>query len=71
MSSSRVLVVIAIAAMTAFGLSACNFVPPPRNAWEIDDQYGVPPGSVPPYLLKPNGVMTNGLLPAQPYDTGG
>ena len=71
MSSSKSLVGAAIAAMTAFALPACTMVPPPKNAMEIDDQYGIPPDSVPSYLLNPNGVMTNGLLPAQPYDSGG
>jgi hypothetical protein len=52
-------------------LAACNMVPPPKTATEIDSQYGIPPGSVPAYLLRPDGLMINGLLPAQPYDTGG
>jgi hypothetical protein len=71
MSFSKFVFSVAIAATTAFALSACTTSPPPKNATEIDDQYGIPAGSVPPYMLKSDGVMSNGLLPAQPYDTGG
>jgi hypothetical protein len=65
------LVSIAIAALTTLALAACDLAPPPHDAIGIDDQYGIPAGSVPSYLLRPDGVMSNGLLPAQPYDTGG
>jgi hypothetical protein len=72
MSSSKFVVRVAIAAMTAVALAACTAgpPPPPNDPIAIDEQYGIPAGSVPPYLLRPDGVMTNGLLPAQPYDTG-
>jgi uncharacterized lipoprotein len=70
MSFGKTLVGVAIAASTAIALAACNTTPPPQNAVEIDEEYGIPAGSVPPSMLEPNGVMTNGLLPAQPYDTG-
>jgi hypothetical protein len=68
--SCRNLSVGAVIAATAM-LASCSLVPPPKTATEIDSQYGIPPGSVPAYLLRPDGLMTNGLLPAQPYDTGG
>jgi hypothetical protein len=68
--SFRKLLAGAVVAATAT-LASCATVPPPKTAVEIDDQYGIPPGSVPSYLLRPDGLMTNGLLPAQPYDTGG
>jgi hypothetical protein len=71
MSSSKLVVRVAIAAMTALALAGCSTTaPPPSDPIAIDEQYGIPAGSVPPYLLRPDGVMTNGLLPAQPYDTG-
>jgi hypothetical protein len=70
MSSSKFVVRVAIAAMTALALAACSTAPPPNDPIAIDEQYGIPAGSVPPYLLRPDGLMTNGLLPAQPYDTG-
>jgi hypothetical protein len=70
MSFSRMLVSVAAASVALCSLAACNMVPPPRNAMEIDAQYGIPAFSVPPQMLQPNGLMTNGLLPAQPYDTG-
>ena len=68
--SFRKLLVGATIAATAT-LTACSNYPAPKTAAQIDDQYGIPAGSVPSYLLKPDGSMTNGLLPAQPYDTGG
>ncbi len=69
--SSKFVVRVAIAALTALAPSACSTpAPPPNDPIAIDDQYGIPAGSVPPYLLRPDGVMTNGLLPAQPYDSG-
>ena len=71
MSSSRLLVGAPIAAIMAFGLAACSLEPPAQNAAGLDDQYGIPAGSVPPSMLKPDGSMSNGLMPAQPYDTGG
>jgi hypothetical protein len=71
MSSSQSLVGVAIAAMTTLALAACTSAPPGNDPIAIDAQYGIPPGSVPSYMLRPDGLMTNGLLPAQPYDTGG
>ena len=62
---------VALAVMTTLALAACDSGPPPHDAIGIDDLYGIPAGSVPPELLRPDGLMTNGLLPAQPYDTGG
>jgi hypothetical protein len=71
MSSGKSLVGVAIAAMTTLALAECTSAPPGNDAIGIDAQYGIPPYSVPSYLLRPDGLMTNGLLPAQPYDTGG
>jgi hypothetical protein len=71
MSSSQLLVGVAIAATTTLALAACTSSPPGSNPIAIDEQYGIPPGSVPSSMLRPDGLMTNGLLPAQPYDTGG
>jgi hypothetical protein len=70
-SFSKALVGVATAAMTTFALVACTSPPSGNSAADIDAQYGIPAGSVPSYMLKPDGLMTNGLLPAQPYDTGG
>jgi hypothetical protein len=72
MLSSKFLVGGAVAVITMLGLPACSSrftdnSPMGRDA----EQYGIPYGSVPPDLLKPNGTMDNGLLPAQPWDTGG
>jgi hypothetical protein len=64
--SSNNLVDVAIAAMATIALAACISAPPGNNAVDIDLQYGIPVDSVPSYLLRPDGLMTNGLLPAQP-----
>jgi hypothetical protein len=73
MSSRQSLVGVAIAAITTLALVACTTLPPPPHddPIAIDAQYGIPAGSVPSYMLRPDGLMTNGLLPAQPNDTGG
>jgi len=47
-------------------LTACGSAPA-KHSTSIDAKYGIPPYSVPSDLLKPDGFMTNGLLPAQPY----
>ncbi len=70
MSSSQSSIGAAIAAMTTLALAACTSAPPGNNAIAIDAQYGIPPGSVPSYKLKPDGLMTNGLPPAQPDNSG-
>jgi hypothetical protein len=45
-------------------LTACTS---PKSPTSVDAKYGVPPYSVPSDMMKPDGFMTNGLLPAQPY----
>ncbi len=70
MSSSLSSLGVAIAAMTTLALAACTSALPGNNANAIDAQYGIPPGSVPSYMLKPDGLMTNGLQPAQPDSSG-
>jgi len=73
MSSRQSLVGVAISATATLMLAACSTLPPPppNDPIAIDDQYGIPAGSVPPDMLSPDGLMTNGLLPAQPNDTSG
>lgn len=71
MSSGKSLLGAAMAATTLCALAACTSTPPPKTAADIDAQYGIPPETVPSYMLKPDGLMNNGLLPAQPYDTSG
>ncbi len=61
----KFLVGIAIAATMT--LTACSSVRPIDNASAKDDRYGIPPYSVPSTMMKPDGFMTNGLSPAQPY----
>jgi hypothetical protein len=68
--SFRDLLVGAVIAATAT-LAGCSSGPTPKTAAGIDSQYGIPVGSVPADLLRPDGSMKNGLLPAQPNDTGG
>jgi hypothetical protein len=62
---------VATVATTAFALAACTSGPPGNDPIAIDGQYGIPAYSVPSDILRPDGLMTNGLLPAQPYDSGG
>jgi hypothetical protein len=68
MSLRKSLVGAAIAATAT--LAACTSGPAPQTPAEIDSLYGIPPNSVPASSLRPDGSMTNGLMPAQPYDTG-
>lgn len=71
MPSTKVLAGVAIAVAAAFALAACSEGPPANDPVGIDAQDGIPADSISPGMLKPNGTMNNGLLPAQPYDTGG
>jgi hypothetical protein len=58
---------IVIAALGS--LAACHSKPPIETAADaVDDRYGIPPFSVPTHMLKSDGFLINGLLPAQPYD---
>ena len=53
MSSSKSVVCIAIAAMTALALAGCSATaPPPNDPIAIDEQYGIPAGSVPSVLVE-------------------
>jgi hypothetical protein len=63
--------VLIASVVIGLGVAACTSTPPGNDPIAIDEQYGIPPDSVPPWMLRPDGLMTNGLLPAQPYDTGG
>ena len=53
---------------TALALSACASpqLPPGTNGDALDEAYGIPPNTEPPYLMRPDGLMINGLLPEQP-----
>ena len=70
MSPANLVVGVMIATITTFGLAAC-YSAPANDPISIDAQYGIPPYSVPSNDLRPDGLMNNGLLPAQPNDTGG
>jgi hypothetical protein len=70
MSFRKSLVGAAIAATAA--LAGCTSGPAPQTPAQIDSLYGIPAGNgVPASSLRPDGSMSNGLMPAQPYDTGG
>ena len=47
-------------------LAACTTTPPGENGAAVDAAYGIPPGAVPPYQLRPDGLLINGLLPLPP-----
>jgi hypothetical protein len=50
-------------------LADCSRAPLNGNGAAVDAAYGIPPSSVRPYLLRPDGLLINGLLPLQPGDT--
>ena len=50
------------------GLAGCAPPPPVSGAAAIDGAYGIPPGTVPASLVRPDGLMINGLLPPNPND---
>ena len=56
MSSRQSLVGVAIAAVTTLALAACTSPPPGNDPIVIDAQYGIPPDSVPSYLLEAGRV---------------
>jgi hypothetical protein len=47
-------------------LAACSAPPPGTDGAAVDAAYGIPPGSVPPNMLRPDGLLINGLLPEPP-----
>ncbi len=50
-------------------IAGCATRPPPADpAAALDSRYGIPPGSVPASVQRPDSMLNNGLLPAQPYD---
>ena len=53
---------VALAAM----LAGCSDPPFPNTPDAVDSAYGIPHGSVPAEYRRPDGWLTNGLLPAQP-----
>jgi hypothetical protein len=58
---------VLLTAAVGLGLSACAAPPPvSTNGAAFDEAYGIPPGTVPAYLMRPDGLMINGLLPEQP-----
>jgi hypothetical protein len=46
--------------------TACSAPPPSSSGEAVDKAYGIPPGSAPPDLLRPDGLLDNGLLPLPP-----
>ena len=52
-------------AATAAAVVACSSGPPDNP----DAAYGIPHNIVAPSLLRPDGLMINGLLPPQPYSS--
>jgi hypothetical protein len=49
-----------------FTLTGCADPPLPNTPDAVDAAYGIPHGSVPGEYRRPDGWLTNGLLPAQP-----
>jgi hypothetical protein len=54
------------AVMLGCSLTAgCSGGPLPNTPASVDAAYGIPSGSVPAGLRRPDGMLKNGLLPAQ------
>jgi hypothetical protein len=45
--------------------AGCSRDPLPNTPASVDAAYGIPSGSVPANLRRPDGMLKNGLLPAQ------
>lgn len=45
--------------------AGCSTGPLPNTPQGVDAAYGIPSGSVPADLRRPDGMLKNGLLPAQ------
>jgi hypothetical protein len=54
------------AVVLAITLTGCSDPPFPDTPAAVDSAYGIPHGSVPAEYRRPDGWLTNGLLPAQP-----
>jgi predicted lipoprotein len=59
---------IALVAAAALALSACSTPQHYSSGAALDAAYGIPPDSVPPYLMQPDGLLINGLLPKRPNE---
>ena len=46
-------------------IAGCSTAPLPSTPATVDAAYGIPAGSVPANLQRPDGLLENGLLPAQ------
>ncbi len=55
------------AALALAGLAACSSPPlDPNNGAALDAAYGIPPGTYPKSVMRPDGLLINGLLPLPP-----
>jgi hypothetical protein len=67
MSANMRLLGAGVAAAVTLAVAACSSPPLSNNdGVALDEAYGIPPGSVPPGLLRPDGLLINGLLPEPP-----
>lgn len=62
--SFRALVGI-LAIPAAFALAGCTTPPPANPIAARNAALGIEPDTVPSYLMRPDGLMLNGLLPEQ------
>lgn len=62
------LFVTGVAVVATLALAACAPMPAPDTPATVDSDFAIPPGSVPPGMQRPDGLLINGLLPAQPDD---
>jgi hypothetical protein len=52
----------------AVALGGCYTPPPGTSGEAVDYDYGISPNPVPKDLMRPDGLMINGLLPPNPNE---
>ncbi len=57
---------VGVAASVVVALAGCSAPPPGTSGDAVDAAYGIPPNSVPSEVMRPDGLMINGLLPLPP-----
>ncbi len=57
-----------VAALAAVVLAGCSSTPLANTPAALDSAYGIPANSVPSEVERPDGMLYNGLVPAQPND---
>jgi hypothetical protein len=59
---------LAVGIAAAAALAGCHTPPPGTPGEQVDYDYGISPNPVPKDLMRPDGLMINGLLPPNPNE---